>query len=183
MIASGLARDHVESYRRDGYLFPLAAFNTAQVDMICAELAQARRDAERLQLDWQRLSRANAHYLLPFVYQVATAPQVLDPVESILGHDILLWSAEFFIKPAGTDKIVSWHQDLAYWGLGETDDEITAWIALSDVNVESGCMRFLPGSQQQRLLPHRDSFDAANLLLSRGCLLYTSDAADDVSTV
>ncbi|MCP4874259.1 MAG: phytanoyl-CoA dioxygenase family protein, partial [Gammaproteobacteria bacterium] len=57
-----------------------------------------------------------------------------------------------------TNKIVSWHQDLTYWGLGETDDEITAWIALSDVSVELGCMRFIPGSHQHELLPHHDSF-------------------------
>jgi ectoine hydroxylase-related dioxygenase (phytanoyl-CoA dioxygenase family) len=166
---SGLSTEQVESFRNNGYLFPLPVFSPPQIDMICAEFAQARRDAERLDIasDWERLTRANAHYLMPFVYQVATAPQLLDRVESILGHDLLLWSAEFFIKPAGTDKIVSWHQDLTYWGLGETDDEITAWVALSDVSVESGCMRFLPGSQQQRLLPHRDTFDASNLL-SRG---------------
>jgi ectoine hydroxylase-related dioxygenase (phytanoyl-CoA dioxygenase family) len=106
-------------------------------------------------------------YLLPFVYHVATAPQLLDRVESILGPDVLLWSAEFFIKGARTDKIVSWHQDLTYWGLGETDDEVTAWLALSEVNVESGCMRFVPGSHHQKLLPHRDTFDDNNLL-SRG---------------
>ena len=49
----------------------------------------------------------------------------------------------------------------------ETDDEITAWLALSEVNVESGCMRFLPGSHRQPILPHRDTFAEGNLL-SRG---------------
>jgi hypothetical protein len=164
-----LSDEQVDQYRSNGYLFPLDAFNAPQVEMIVAEFEQAQADASALGLEseWPRLIRANAHYLLPFIYQVATAPRLLDPVESILGPDLLLWSAEFFIKGAHTDKIVSWHQDLTYWGLGETDDEITAWVALSEVNVESGCMRFLPSSHQQRILPHRDTFDEANLL-SRG---------------
>ena len=164
-----LDSEQVAGYRRDGYLFPLDVFAPAHVDMIRAEYAEARQQADRLGLgqDWKRLTRANAHYLMPFVYQVATAPRLLDRIESILGPDILLWSAEFFVKPAQTDKIVTWHQDLTYWGLGETDDEVTAWLALSEVNVESGCMRFLPGSHHQKLLPHRDSFDESNLL-SRG---------------
>jgi ectoine hydroxylase-related dioxygenase (phytanoyl-CoA dioxygenase family) len=162
-----LGADTVASYRRDGYLFPLDVFSAGQVDFICAELTQAQRDAERLGLEWPLLLRANAQYLLPFVYQVATAPQLLDWIESILGADLLLWSAEFFIKSAHSDKFVSWHQDLTYWGLGETDDEITAWLALSEADVESGCMRFLPGSHLQRIVAHRDTFDAANLL-SRG---------------
>ena len=164
-----LTDEQVDQYRTNGYLFPLDAFNAPQVDMIVAELAQAQADAcaRGLESAWPRLIRANAHYLLPFVYQVATAPSLLDPVESLLGPDLLLWSAEFFIKGAHSDKIVSWHQDLTYWGLGETDDEITAWVALSEVEVESGCMRFLPGSHHQPIVPHRDTFDESNLL-SRG---------------
>jgi ectoine hydroxylase-related dioxygenase (phytanoyl-CoA dioxygenase family) len=164
-----LSDEQLLQYRSNGYLFPLDAFSAPQIEMILAEFAQAQANASALGLEseWPRLIRANAHYLLPFVYQVATAPRLLDPVESILGSNLLLWSAEFFIKGAQTDKIVSWHQDLTYWGLGETDDEITAWVALSDVNLESGCMRFLPGSHQQPILPHRDTFDTDNLL-SRG---------------
>ena len=164
-----LTDQQLADYRDNGYLFPLDVFIRPQVEMILAEFAQAQDDARALGLEaeWPRLIRANAHYLLPFVYQVATAPRLLDPVESILGPNMLLWSAEFFIKPAQSDKIVSWHQDLTYWGLGETDEEITAWVALSEVNPESGCMRFLPGSQRERIQPHRDTFDATNLL-SRG---------------
>jgi ectoine hydroxylase-related dioxygenase (phytanoyl-CoA dioxygenase family) len=164
-----LSSEQVDAYRHNGYLFPLDVFGSAQVAAIRAELEQAQHDAATLGLEdeFSQLLRANAQYLLPFVYHVATAPQLLDRVESILGPDLLLWSAEFFIKGAHSEKIVSWHQDLTYWGLGETDDEITAWLALSDVNVESGCMRFLPGSHHQKLLPHRDTF-AANNLLSRG---------------
>jgi len=165
----GLDIEQVQKYQEDGYLFPLDIFSAGQVGFIGAELEQAHSDAVKLGLEqeWPVLTRANAHYLLPFVYQVATAPRLLDAVESVLGPNLLLWSAEFFIKGAHTDKIVSWHQDLTYWGLGETDDEITAWVALSDVNVESGCMRFLPGSHRHALLPHRDTFDETNLL-SRG---------------
>lgn len=179
-----LSDDQVEHYRDNGYLFPLDIFNAVLVDMIRAELEQAHADAVNLGLEneWPQLTRANTHYLLPFVYQVATAPPLLDAVESILGPDILLWSAEFFIKGAHTDKMVSWHQDLTYWGLGETDDEITAWLALSEVNVESGCMRFLPGSHQQRLLPHRDTFDETNLL-SRGQQIEVEVDEDDAVDV
>ena len=168
-MKQSLTTEQIDAYRRDGYLFPLDVFGSGQVDAIRAELEQARRDAVApgLEDEFSQLVRTNAQYLLPFVHHVATAPQLLDRIESILGPDLLLWSAEFFIKDAHSDKIVSWHQDLTYWGLGDTDNEITAWLALSEVNIESGCMRFLPGSHHQKLLPHRDTFDANNLL-SRG---------------
>ncbi len=169
MTDFSLDNERVEAYRREGYLFPLDVLDRSEVKTINAEIEQARADASRLGLenDLAKLLRTNVHFLLPFVYRLARSPRLLDPVASILGANLLLWSAEFFIKPARTDKIVSWHQDLTYWGLGETDDEITAWLALSEVNVESGCMRFVPGSHHQSILPHRDTFADGNLL-SRG---------------
>ena len=168
-MAHALTRDQVDQYHRDGFLFPLDVFAKDRVADVLGELEHARMVArdKGLEPELTKLLRANTHYLLPFVNEVARTPQLLDRVESILGPNILLWSAEFFIKGAHTDKIVSWHQDLTYWGLGETNEEMTAWLALSDVNVESGCMRFVPGSHHQQILPHRDTFDASNLL-SRG---------------
>jgi ectoine hydroxylase-related dioxygenase (phytanoyl-CoA dioxygenase family) len=164
-----LSPDQVTAYQRNGYLFPLDIYDGDQVEGIVGELQQARADAHRqgLAAELPQLLRSNVHYLLPFVNRLARDPKIVEPVASILGADLLLWSAEFFIKPARTDKIVSWHQDLTYWGLGETDDELTVWLALSEVNPASGCMRFIPASHQQAILPHRDTFDASNLL-SRG---------------
>ena len=44
---------------------------------------------------------------------------------------------------------------------------VTAWVALSDAPVESGSMKFLPGSHRWDQIAHRDTFDEKNLL-SRG---------------
>ena len=163
-----LGNDQVSQYHRDGYLFPLAVFDREQVAGFLSQMETARSDAENKKLSGvDRYFRANAQLVMPFVCEIAKSPGLIDKVASILGPDLILWSAEFFIKKTKTDKIVSWHQDLTYWGLGDTDEEITAWLALSDVNVASGCMRFVAGSHQQRILPHRDTFDESNLL-SRG---------------
>ena len=168
-MSSALTSAELDSYRRDGYLFPLDILDDEQVRSAQAALQQAREDAITLGLeaDWPMYVRTNTQLIMPFVHEIASNALLLDKVESVLGPNILLWSAEFFIKPAQTDKIVSWHQDLTYWGLGETDEEMTAWLALSDVDSESGCMRFVPGSHRQRILPHRDTFADDNLL-SRG---------------
>lgn len=44
---------------------------------------------------------------------------------------------------------------------------ITAWIAFTDVTLESGCMQVIPGSHKIDQLPHVDTFHKDNLL-SRG---------------
>jgi ectoine hydroxylase-related dioxygenase (phytanoyl-CoA dioxygenase family) len=105
--------------------------------------------------------------VIPLLAEIARTPAILDAVESILGPDLLVWSVELFIKEPGDGTIVSWHQDITYWGMGETDEEVTAWLALSDVTVEAGCMRFIPGSHKGGIVAHKDTFADGNLL-SRG---------------
>jgi ectoine hydroxylase-related dioxygenase (phytanoyl-CoA dioxygenase family) len=61
---------------------------------------------------------------------------------------------------------VSWHQDSTYWGL-DPDDVITAWVAFTPSNLESGCMKVIPGTHTESQIPHVDTFHQDNLL-SRG---------------
>jgi len=158
-----------EAYRENGYLFPLDIFSQPEVAAMMTALDAGKSvAAERLSAEQiEHCLRVNAHIVLPFIFAAAQSPKLLEAVSCIMGPNLLLWGAEIFVKPAKSRKMVSWHQDLTYWGLGETENELTAWIALSDVTVESGCMRFLPGSHKRRIQPHRDTFDENNLL-SRG---------------
>jgi ectoine hydroxylase-related dioxygenase (phytanoyl-CoA dioxygenase family) len=107
-------------------------------------------------------------------------PKILDAVEDIIGPNILCWTTNFFIKEAGTPDYVSWHQDSTYWGLS-SDDVITAWLALSDAPVESGAMKFWPGSHKREQFEHRDTFHEHNLL-SRGQELAV-DVPEDVGVL
>ena len=109
----------------------------------------------------------NGQIVIPLLYEMTRTEAVLDAVESVLGPNLLVWSCELFIKEAGSEKIVSWHQDMTYWGMGGSDKQATAWIAITNVSEEAGCMRFVPGSHKQQLVPHIDKFSEDNLL-SRG---------------
>jgi hypothetical protein len=161
-----LNSQQLTQYREDGFLFPLDLLDEQALDYALGQLKTVESEFKPndLSKNISQYLRVNAHILFPFVYQIACLPRMLDRVEGILGPNILIYSAELFIKEPHTEKIVSWHQDLTYWGLGETDEELTAWVALSDVNVESGCMRFMPGSHKQAIVPHRDTFHEDNLL-------------------
>lgn len=164
-----LSAPQVDQYQQDGYLSPLDLLSQEELTRYAQQYYECRDLAQQKNLDHQgeRYFRTNAHLVLPFINEVMRHPKLLDMVESILGPNLLVWSAEFFVKPANSQKIVSWHQDLTYWGLGEVDDELTARVAFSEVNQASGCMRFVPGSHKQRIQPHRDTFSDDNML-SRG---------------
>jgi ectoine hydroxylase-related dioxygenase (phytanoyl-CoA dioxygenase family) len=141
----------------------------AEAHAMRAELEQIERDYLNadLPMPLNTYKRVNANIVLPLAYNIATHKGVLDVVEGILGQDILIFGAEFFIKEARTKQVVSMHQDLTYWGLGAIDGLVTAWIALSPATPASGCMDFVRGSHKQAILPHEDTFDPNNLL-SRG---------------
>ncbi|MFT5502982.1 MAG: ectoine hydroxylase-related dioxygenase (phytanoyl-CoA dioxygenase family) [Gammaproteobacteria bacterium] len=164
-----LSQAQVSNYQENGYLFPLDLAESLDMKKIKSDFdrLQVLQPPSGINKPMAGYLRQNAQYLFPLINQIALFPDLLDKVESILGDTLLLYSAEFFIKEPQTNKVVTWHQDLTYWGLGETDDEITAWVALSDVNVESGCMQFIAGSHKNRILPHQDSYSENNLL-SRG---------------
>lgn len=164
-----LNEDQRAAYARDGFLAGVPVFTAAEARAIRDEIETIERDhpdgvAGR---PVGRFMRTNGHVVIPLLARMARTPAILDAVEAILGPNLLAWSVELFIKEPGTRKIVTWHQDLTYWGMGETDDEVTAWLALTDVTVEAGCMRFLPGSHQGGIVAHNDTFSEDNLL-SRG---------------
>ena len=153
----------VESFRRDGYYFPVPVLTPDEVSRYrgCLEKHEAETGAP-LQGNW----RHKAHLLFTWVDELVHHTKIVDAAEDVLGPNLLCWTTNFFIKEANSPGFVSWHQDAFYWGLSK-DDVMTAWVALSPANLESGCMKFLPGSQTQDHLQHVDTFHKDNLL-SRG---------------
>ena len=164
-----LSPSHAEAYWQDGYLFPIPVFPPEEARQMRAELEDLERDwlSADLPLPLNTYKRVNSQCVMPLSYRIASDPRVLDVIEGILGPNILIYGAEYFIKEPNTRHIVSMHQDLTYWGLGATSGMVTAWIALSPSTPASGCMDFVRASHKNPILPHKDTF-AENNLLSRG---------------
>lgn len=152
-------------YSRDGYCFPIDVMNANRALHYRKELETVEAATDAATKDRQ-IWFTNANFVLPFVDEITRLPSVLEPVKQIIGPNLLVWNCSFFTKEPGTPNHVSWHQDLTYWGLNDTD-EVTAWVALSAATVESGCMRFIARSHKQDIVAHTDSFDEINML-SRG---------------
>ncbi|MEM7423093.1 MAG: phytanoyl-CoA dioxygenase family protein [Pseudomonadota bacterium] len=166
--AQPLTDQQIATYHEQGFLCPLDVLSPD-------EAAYHRGMLERLEGTFEgqlaqpvgAYLRSSSHLATDVPLQIARDPRILDRVESLIGPDILLWGCEYFIKNARSRQIVSWHQDLTYWGMDGSDHEVTAWLALSPATSRSGCMRFVPGSHKHSLVPHSDTFAADNLL-SRG---------------
>ncbi len=153
------------NYHRDGFAFPFGILDPDETRTIRADLEAAEAE---LADDPKHLGllRAYPDRLLPSFDRLIRHPKLVAAARQVLGPDLMVWSAALFIKEAQSPNIVSWHQDLTYWGLDDVE-EVTCWMALSPATIESGCMRFVPGSHLERAVPHVDTF-AANNLLTRG---------------
>ncbi|HUS96056.1 MAG TPA: phytanoyl-CoA dioxygenase family protein [Hyphomicrobiaceae bacterium] len=152
-------------YERDGFVFPIDAVSSSEARSLRGDLETAESelagDPEKL-----ALLRSYPDRLLPSFDRLIRNPNLIAAASEVLGPDLMVWSSGLFLKEAHSPKIVSWHQDLTYWGL-DNAEEVTCWVALSPATVASGCMKFVPGSHKKQLVPHVDTFDDNNLL-SRG---------------
>lgn len=153
------------TYERDGFVFPYDVMSPDEAKAIRADLEAAEAELADRPAELALL-RSYPDRLLPSFDALIRHPRLIEAASQVLGPDLMVWSGGLFLKEPNTSNYVSWHQDLTYWGLDDVQ-ELTAWLALSPATIESGCMRFVPGSHMRRLVPHVDSFADDNLL-SRG---------------
>jgi len=144
---SGLSAEQVAAYERDGFLFPLRLFTEAEATAWAEEVSRLPTPAlERHPAPWVQKS----YLLLPSLDALVRDPRLTGAVASILGPDLLALSADLFIKPPGSEKRITWHQDVNYWGL-EPLKVLTAWVAFTHATAENGCMRYAAGAHRERL--------------------------------
>jgi non-heme Fe2+,alpha-ketoglutarate-dependent halogenase len=173
-----LTKDQVETFRENGYHFPVRVMSAADADACREKLEEFEFEHG---LIMKTPYRAKPHMVLNWVNDLIRHPHIVDTVEDILGPNLLVWGTSFFIKEPNDPAYVSWHQDSTYWGLSHPDI-VTAWIALSPSDVPNGAMRVVPGTHLKDQLPHTDTF-AANNLLTRGqevAVTVQSDKAVDL---
>ncbi len=117
-----------------------------------------------ISLPGDRIRRDTPMHFGPAVFDMITAPRLLDMVEDLIGPEITSNPIQHVrIKPPertlNKDEIrahvggTDWHQDRAV-ALEEADqtDMVTVWLAITDATVENGCLQVVPNETE--LLPH-----------------------------
>jgi ectoine hydroxylase-related dioxygenase (phytanoyl-CoA dioxygenase family) len=85
---------------------------------------------------------------------VGIASQLLDvPVEGLE-----TWT-HMIDKPPQHGHETPWHQDEAFWEEHLGYHACGVWLALDDVDVDNGCMEFVPGSHTDGIVTHRHLYD------------------------
>jgi non-heme Fe2+,alpha-ketoglutarate-dependent halogenase len=155
---NSLSPEQIRRYERDGIAYPIRI-------MSASEAQRFRAGFEELETHLSRELKyvAMTHLYFRWAFDLSTYPNILNAVEQILGPDVLVQGTLILCKQANDSSFVAWHQDLNYT-IQNSSPTISAWVALSNSTRRSGCMRVIPGSHKEDILPHSDSAIENNMV-------------------
>lgn len=157
--------EEVESFERNGFVLPARGLDADTTASLRETMEQVFRDNP----EWHNLVRM-PHVPLregqlegviggEKLFEIAMNPQLIAAARALIGPDLIMWGGEIFAKPAAIGKSTPWHQDCynpaikAAPGRKLTRSAMI-WIAVDPVDVENGCLRFVPGSGRNGRLEH-----------------------------
>jgi phytanoyl-CoA hydroxylase len=160
-----------KAFERDGWVrlpglldeSELALLERAYMALLRREIPVAGRDYCDMAGDYARPIEdfEILNVMLPRRYHPALADNVYerraaDVARQLCGDDMVLDYDQFVAKPPHKPGAVfHWHQDLGYWPITEDTRTASFWLALDDVGVDNGCLRFVRGSHREpELRPH-----------------------------
>ena len=156
-----LSPAQIQQFHRDGFLLGPRVLDDAQIDTLRDELARVIQDDGKPGVPqpvmlmniggdapiWQivNICEASDAYM-GLVHQPVIAQEIAQLLDA---REVRLWHDQIQFKPAGKGGVNFWHQDSLYWPIvTPKNTQVTAWIALDDVDEENGCMWMVPGSHQ-----------------------------------
>ena len=158
-----LSPEQVALYRRIGFVNAGQVIDGATLEQLRSELDRVMRDhLDESKPQPFRLSNLTGDESKPVwqivnIWQASEAfrdlvhnPLIVSAVQQATGASGLrLWHDQIQYKPAQRGGVNAWHQDNPYWApLTPAETQITAWLALDDVDDDNGCMSMVPGSHR-----------------------------------
>ena len=148
-----LTQEQADSYRYNGFLFPIPALTPEEVATCLAGLDRLEKELGSPVAEADVKWRSHAYAHSPWFNALIRHPRILDAVEDVIGPNILVWTSTFFIKEPHSPTFAAWHQDGTYFGL-EPKEQVCAWVALTDASAEAGCMEQLSNRGAPRQYHH-----------------------------
>ena len=143
-MAKILSTTQIQQFQSQGFLAGLDVFSIEQ----CEKFRTRTEEFERHHTEdvtWALDIKCNL--LFDWVYELSTFPLLLDIVSDLIGPDVLLTNSIFRIKEPFSSTHYGWHQDAARIEVNPTF--VIVYISISDATTENGCLRVVPGSNQQ----------------------------------
>jgi phytanoyl-CoA hydroxylase len=130
------------------------------VEVLRSEIMRVIDERERKDVPQPVLNRNLSGKEDAPVWQIVNIWQASEPFRKVVTHhqvataiaqltnatELRVWHDQIQYKPAQVGGVNMWHQDAPYWPILAPMTEVSAWIALDDVDIDNGCMSMVPGS-------------------------------------
>ena len=156
-----LSDEDLSSFRKNGYIGPFDLYDSEEIKEEYKKLRAQMFDREHAVYQIENtslLAGYDRHLDVDFFSQHIMKRKILDKLEDVLGPDVLCWRSELFPKYPG-DEGTDWHQADTFahasgapqieWPSSEFGGAVTVWTAVTDATEETGCLRFIPGTQEE----------------------------------
>lgn len=157
-----LSTEEIEKFRRDGFIGPFDLYDKDEIKSIYRNLRAELFDRQHAAYDLEHtslLAGYDRHLDIDFFSRHIMRSEIVEKLPSILGPNIICWRSEMFPKYPG-DEGTEWHQADTFahasgapqvvWPTGNNfGGAITVWTAITDATEENGCLRFIPGTQEE----------------------------------
>jgi len=153
-----LTQAEIDRFKADGYLRGKTVISDDEVEILRSEVLRVIDDRDKGGIQpvlcrnfgqaespvWQIVNIWEASE--PFKNLIYN-PTITEEMAQLTGASTLrIWHDQIQYKPATTGGVNMWHQDAPLWPILAPMTEVTAWVALDDVDEDNGCMSMVPGS-------------------------------------
>lgn len=157
-----LTPTEVRQFQEEGFLRGAMVVDQQQVEVLRNEIDRVIRDREDTSARQPVLLHNMTGRADSMIWQIVNIWEASGPFRELMespavtqavaqlcqSKHLRIWHDQIQFKPAGTGGQNDWHQDIPYWPSLRTDNMVTAWVALDDVDEENGCMSMVPGSHR-----------------------------------
>jgi hypothetical protein len=155
-VAPEFGDDQLRQWRDEGYYFPVDVLTAAEADAALADVRRydeiTRRAGGFLR---QRWTYPKIHLVATWADRLINHPRLLDLATRVIGPDLMVWSTNLFLRPAGSTAELAWHQDAAYYGWKDFSGRtVRIWLALTETSPANGTMRYAPRACLDGLVRH-----------------------------
>jgi len=152
------------AFDRDGYVALPGFLDAAEVAELRDEFARFREAVlprlPREEVFYEKLGDESTlkqvqrlHEHDAFFGRMMTAGKFRRVAEIVLGESVTCRNMQYFNKPPGVGQPTPPHQD-GYYFMLEPCAAVTMWLALEDVDEETGCVRYVTGSHRLGMRVH-----------------------------
>lgn len=155
-----LSAQQIEDFKQNGFVNGGKILSDDEVEALRSEIARVIDQRDRDDVTQPVLLRnlagdenapvwqiVNIWQASPAFAKLVCHPQIATGIAQLTdASELRIFHDQVQYKPAQKGGVNMWHQDAPYWPILAPMTEVSAWVALDDVDVDNGCMSMVPGS-------------------------------------